>query len=82
MEMPRNEYMRGPSTEAALEQAWRKSSYSNDSGGACVEVAPLAHAVGVRDSKDKAGPALVVTPVEWASFVDLVCSGAVDFGVV
>ncbi|MEW1865690.1 DUF397 domain-containing protein [Streptomyces sp. NBC_00669] len=68
--------------ELADESVWFKSSYSNDSGGVCVEVAPLAHAVGIRDSKDKAGPALLVAPAEWASFVDLVRSGAVDFGVV
>ncbi|MFJ2956726.1 DUF397 domain-containing protein [Streptomyces sp. NPDC087270] len=61
---------------------WFKSSYSDGSGNNCVEVAPLTRAVGVRDSKDKAGPALLVTPVAWASFVELVRSGAVDFGVV
>ncbi|WP_329364233.1 DUF397 domain-containing protein [Streptomyces sp. NBC_00669] len=73
--------MRGPSTEAALERAWRKSSYSGSTNN-CVEIADVPGCVGVRDSKDKAGPALLVTPVEWASFVELVRSGAVDFGVV
>ena len=39
---------------------WRKSSYSNGSGGACVEVARnLPGIVAVRDSKDRQGPALV-----------------------
>jgi Domain of unknown function (DUF397) len=82
MDVVSNECTRGASTEVALEQAWRKSSYSDGSGNNCVEVAPLSRAVGVRDSKDKAGPALLVTPVAWASFVELVRSGAVDFGVV
>jgi Domain of unknown function (DUF397) len=43
--------------------AWRKSSYSNSSGGSCVEVAefvgtPGEHDIAVRDSKDPRGPAL------------------------
>ncbi|MGH3769639.1 MAG: DUF397 domain-containing protein [Pseudonocardiaceae bacterium] len=49
--------------------AWRTSSYSNGSGGACVEVADLAggcHAV--RDSKDRSGPALTFSTAEWAAF--------------
>ncbi|MFI0443921.1 DUF397 domain-containing protein [Actinomadura sp. 6N118] len=39
---------------------WRKASKSNDSGGACVEVADLGKAVGVRDSKNPDGGHLVV----------------------
>ncbi|MCA1226102.1 DUF397 domain-containing protein [Saccharopolyspora sp. 6M] len=31
--------------------AWRKSSYSNGSGGVCVEVATVAAGTGIRDSK-------------------------------
>lgn len=49
---------------------WRKSSRSGGNGGNCVEVADnLTEAVGVRDSKDKAGPALVFSPAAWSSFV-------------
>ena len=40
---------------------WRKSGHSGD--GNCVEVAFVAGAVGVRDSKDQTGPNLEVTPV-------------------
>ena len=48
---------------------WRKSSYSNGSGGACVEVARnLPGIVAVRDSKDRQGPALVFTPADWEAF--------------
>ncbi|MFI1918853.1 DUF397 domain-containing protein [Nocardia sp. NPDC020380] len=47
---------------------WFKSSYSQG-GGECVEVAYLdGGMVGVRDSKNPAGPALVFTPGEWSAF--------------
>ncbi|MFI6726488.1 DUF397 domain-containing protein [Streptomyces sp. R-74717] len=49
---------------------WRKSSYSNGSGGDCVEVADgLAGIVPVRDSKFTDGPVLTVTTPAWTSFV-------------
>ncbi|MGN9765017.1 DUF397 domain-containing protein [Micromonospora sp. SD12] len=49
---------------------WRKSSRSSTNGGACVEVADnLPGVVGVRDSKDPAGPALIFTPTAWRAFV-------------
>jgi Domain of unknown function (DUF397) len=49
---------------------WRKSSYSGNNGGACVEVARnLPGVVAVRDSKDPHGPALVFAPADWAAFL-------------
>ncbi|MEU6129193.1 DUF397 domain-containing protein [Saccharopolyspora sp. NPDC047091] len=48
---------------------WRKSSRSGQGGGACVEVAALSSAVGVRDSKDPDGPALLFGRSAWAVFV-------------
>jgi hypothetical protein len=50
---------------------WRKSSYSNQDGGECLEIAdnlptPL---VPVRDSKNPHGPALILPATAWASFV-------------
>ncbi|MGC5011239.1 DUF397 domain-containing protein [Streptosporangium sp. DT93] len=51
------------------EATWVKSSLSGGNGGECVEVARLPSGrVGVRDSKDQAGPALVFTSGEWAAF--------------
>ncbi|MEU4313540.1 DUF397 domain-containing protein [Nocardia sp. NPDC024068] len=47
---------------------WFKSSYSQ-AGGDCVEVAHLSDGVGVRDSKDAAGPVLIFTPSEWDAFI-------------
>jgi hypothetical protein len=50
---------------------WRTSSYSG-SGSACVEVAPKAEGVLVRDSKDPHGPALAVRPSAWRAFLTAV----------
>jgi hypothetical protein len=48
---------------------WFKSSHSGG-GKDCVEVAHLDEgAVGVRDSKNPTGPALVFSPSEWSAFI-------------
>jgi hypothetical protein len=48
---------------------WRKSSRSNASDdGACVEIAFVPRAVGVRDSKNTAGPTLAFPVVSWDAF--------------
>ncbi|MEU8183155.1 DUF397 domain-containing protein [Micromonospora sp. NPDC049044] len=47
---------------------WRTSSRSGGEGD-CVEVAGFAESVGVRDSKDRQGPALTFTPSAWTAFV-------------
>ncbi|WP_455352223.1 DUF397 domain-containing protein [Streptomyces sp. SYSU K217416] len=55
---------------------WRKSSYSDGTGGSCVEVADNCPGVmPVRDSKDPGGPALVLRAAGWASFVTAVKDG-------
>jgi hypothetical protein len=57
---------------------WFKSSRSH-SGKECVEVAWLkAGHVGVRDSKNPDGPALVFTPGEWTAFTGGVKEGEFD----
>ncbi|GAB0101166.1 hypothetical protein JMUB6875_01300 [Nocardia sp. JMUB6875] len=60
------------------ELEWRKSTYSGGSGGECVEVAFAADQVGVRDSKDPAGPALVFAGREWDAFTAGVRDGEFD----
>lgn len=56
--------------------SWRKSSYSNPDGGACVEVAEgLAGVVPVRDSKDPDGPVLLLSRAAWRAFVAEVRAG-------
>jgi len=58
---------------------WRKSSYSNGTGGNCVEVARnLPGMVAVRDSKDPDGPALAIEPRAFASFVAGIRHGEFD----
>lgn len=52
------------------EALWFKSSYSNEDGGNCVEVAHnIPGLVPVRDSKAPQGPALILTAAAWAPFV-------------
>ncbi|NYH80351.1 hypothetical protein FHR84_003708 [Actinopolyspora biskrensis] len=58
---------------------WRTSSYSNDIGQ-CVEVALTSEAVGIRDTKDRAGGTLAVRPESWAGFVDRLKTGEYDRG--
>lgn len=54
---------------------WFKSSRSGASKD-CVEIAFLdGGIVGVRDSKNPAGPALVFTPAEWQAFTAGVADG-------
>ncbi|MET8453509.1 DUF397 domain-containing protein [Streptomyces sp. NPDC005209] len=48
---------------------WRKSSYSSDYTGNCVEVAALGASVGIRDSKQSRGPVLTVPREAFAVFV-------------
>ncbi|RCG25506.1 DUF397 domain-containing protein [Streptomyces diacarni] len=59
--------------------SWRKSSYSNSDGGACVEVCDdFAAVVPVRDSKSPHGPVLAFESAGWASFVSAVKAGALE----
>ncbi|WP_327430755.1 DUF397 domain-containing protein [Streptomyces sp. NBC_01236] len=48
---------------------WIKSSYSDNDGGNCVEIAPgFPDFVPVRDSKNPDGPVMVVTRSAWSAF--------------
>jgi len=56
--------------EDVTELRWRKSSYSGNGGGDCVEVASRRPgAVLVRDSKDREGPWLTVDGRAWSEFL-------------
>ncbi|MGW4532235.1 DUF397 domain-containing protein [Nocardia sp. NPDC004340] len=65
-------------TVDSTEGRWFKSSYS-ETGSQCVEVAFFAAGrVGVRDSKNPTGPALVFSAGEWDAFTAGVIGGALD----
>ncbi|MEV5909401.1 DUF397 domain-containing protein [Streptomyces chartreusis] len=58
------------STEMLTAIQWRKSSYSGDQGGDCVEVGELRTSIAVRDSKNTAGPILAFGPTTFTAFLD------------
>ena len=61
---------------ASALNGWRKSSYSGNEGGSCVEVLDNhPSGVPVRDSKDPHGPALVFPAAAWTSFISAVRQG-------
>jgi hypothetical protein len=47
---------------------WRKSKASTADGG-CVEAATGGESVLLRDSHDRSGPILVVSPRQWSTFL-------------
>ncbi|MFE6060109.1 DUF397 domain-containing protein [Streptomyces sp. NPDC056431] len=56
---------------------WRKSSYSGDNGGQCIEIADLTAHIAVRDSKNPEGPAFLATPAAFTAFVAAAAEGRV-----
>ncbi|MFI6682864.1 DUF397 domain-containing protein [Streptomyces sp. NPDC050485] len=55
---------------------WRKSSYSNGEGGACVEIVDGLAVVPVRDSKMDDSPVLLLSHSAFAGLVELAREGA------
>ena len=55
--------------------AWRTSTYSGGEGN-CVEVADNGHRVLVRDTKDRTGAMLRLTPTAWRRFAKQVKADA------
>ena len=47
---------------------WRKSSYSGNNGGQCVEVGNAAYLIAVRDGKVPDGPHLAFGRGAWETF--------------
>jgi hypothetical protein len=44
---------------------WRKATYSGDNGGECIEVASASGLVMVRDTTNRDGITLSITPAAW-----------------
>jgi hypothetical protein len=57
-------------------RSWRKSSYSGDEGGNCLEFATGAGTVRIRDSKRPDGPELTVDPAAWSACTSWSASAA------
>ena len=57
---------------------WRKSSRSGTEQSTCVEVADLAPVIGVRDSKDRGGPKLIIDAADWRAFMRRIKDGEHD----
>jgi hypothetical protein len=59
-------------------EGWRKSSFSDNSGGNCVEVKSTGGAFAVRDTKFADSPILVFSATEWLAFTQGVRAGEFD----
>ena len=69
---------RGPLERPSSGSYWVKSSLSYANGN-CVEVASLpGGAIGVRNSRNSAGPVLRFTPEDWRAFLGGVRNGEFD----
>lgn len=55
---------------------WRTSSYSGSQGGNCVEVGGQDRRVLIRDTKDRRGAVLRLSPSAWYRFVTQVKADA------
>ncbi|MFF1380690.1 DUF397 domain-containing protein [Streptomyces sp. NPDC058308] len=56
---------------------WRKSSYSGNTGGECIELAqtPCTATIALRDSKNPEGPTFTVTEAAFTHFVTATVNG-------
>ena len=66
-------------TGQVRDTGWFKCSCSSSGGSGCVEVRMTEAGVGVRDSKNQAGPSFFVGTEAWGGFVDATRAG--DLGV-
>jgi hypothetical protein len=62
--------------EVQVGARWRKSSYSGNGGGTCVEVGEARRGVLLRDTQHRSGPVLRFSPAVWRRFADQVKTGA------
>nr|WP_107904878.1 DUF397 domain-containing protein [Streptomyces chartreusis] len=63
------------STPKLANVQWRKSSYSGNTGGDCVEVADVTPRIAVRDSKNPGVGTVTLAPEAYTAFVAFVAEG-------
>ena len=56
---------------------WRKA-WRSANNGACVELAPAAGQILIRDSKDQSGPVIAYSQYSWRLFVSSAKTGYFD----
>ena len=61
--------------EGSSAVTWRKSTYSGNNGGDCVETGSAPGRVLVRDTKDRAGAVLAFSTDAWRAFAAKVKTG-------
>jgi hypothetical protein len=66
-----------PSPTTPPAAAWRKSSYSNPSGGNCLETATRPNGITLRDSKNPTTGSLTFSEPAWTNFIHNINNGAV-----
>ncbi|MEU8886840.1 DUF397 domain-containing protein [Streptomyces sp. NPDC048442] len=59
----------------STEPSWQKSSYSNGTGGECVEVARVSAHTAVRDSKMPEGHRIDLRHATWVEFIRAIQDG-------
>jgi hypothetical protein len=65
--------------EDEIELSWRKSSYSGNGGGSCVEVGTgLPGKLAIRDTKRHEDGMHVVTAEAWSAFLEGIKKGEFD----
>ena len=55
--------------------AWRTSTFTGGNGDSCVEVAPIADGIAVRDTKDRSRTPHTYTRPAWESLLAAVRAG-------
>ncbi|WP_449470941.1 DUF397 domain-containing protein [Streptomyces tanashiensis] len=66
--------MNSSASATSASSEWFKSSYSNGSGGECVECSRTTEGTLIRDSKRPEGPSLTVQAKAWNAFIEGVSS--------
>jgi hypothetical protein len=62
--------------DASALPTWRKSTYSENNAGGCIEVSDgYLDGVPVRDSKNPHGPAIIFDALAWTTFLGTVKDG-------